>query len=70
MASIKLSILICSLTERAEKLNTLIDNLYEQYKGLPQGSVEILTEIDNREMKVGAKKWQILPGQLNRKIHW
>ena len=48
-----LSILICSLHERAGQLNELMGRLNHQTEGFP---VEILTEIDSRQMTIGAKR--------------
>ena len=53
----KLSILIPSITSREKLLTTLIDYLEEQKDGHP---VEILALVDNKEMKVGAKRNELL----------
>ena len=48
----KLSILICNIPERAEKLERLINVLQPQL----QDGVEILIETDSGEMTIGAKR--------------
>jgi len=48
----KLSILICSLEERTILLNELVDSLEKQ----KTDEVEIIVEIDNREITTGAKR--------------
>jgi len=52
----KLSILICSLENRKQPLEKLLKNLEKQRTD----EVEILTEIDNGEMTVGAKRQKLL----------
>ena len=48
----KLSILICSITERARSLNNLLSSLERQ----STDEVEILVEVDNRAMRIGEKR--------------
>ena len=68
----KLSILICSLFKREDQRNELLKSLFEQVKERPKQNLnhlgntwlyryefsdfEILVAIDNKEMKVGAKR--------------
>lgn len=52
-----LSILICSLDERADVLTALIQDLKKQTAGLP---VEVLVEVDNREISTGEKRNRLL----------
>jgi glycosyltransferase involved in cell wall biosynthesis len=54
----KLSILICSLTERAHQLPGLLETLDEQIM-FPE-DVEVLVELDNRERTTGAKRNTLL----------
>ncbi len=48
----RLSILICSVIGRKRKLNRLLEELKQQY----HKAIEILVEIDNREITTGAKR--------------
>ncbi len=48
----RLSILICSVIGRERKLNRLLEELKQQY----HKAIEILVEIDNREITTGAKR--------------
>jgi len=50
-----LSILICSLVERKDSLNRLLRNLNHQIEGR-ENEVEIIIEIDNRELTIGKKR--------------
>jgi glycosyltransferase involved in cell wall biosynthesis len=52
MSNIRFSILICSLEERAEQLAALLQDLERQ----KTDQVEILTNIDNRQHTIGAKR--------------
>lgn len=52
----KLSILICSLNSRSEKLERLMRILAPQI----DDSVEIITNIDNGELKIGAKRNELV----------
>jgi len=52
----RLSILICSITERAKLLHRLLVHLKVQMSD----EVEIITEIDNREMTIGEKRNKLL----------
>jgi glycosyltransferase involved in cell wall biosynthesis len=52
----KLSILICSLESRAEKLSRLLRVLNPQVNDL----VEIITSIDNGEKKIGSKRNELI----------
>jgi hypothetical protein len=54
-----LSILICSLAERAESLDKLITNLNNYIKRSTL-KVEILTNVDNREKSVGQKRNELV----------
>ena len=56
MAHKQLSILICSITERAKLLHRLLVHLKVQMSD----EVEIITEIDNREMTIGEKRNKLL----------
>lgn len=56
-SSIKLSILICHLCERAELFSKLYDKLLTQSEGLP---VQILFNADNGEKSVGAKRNELI----------
>lgn len=56
--NIILSILICSLEDRKEKLNRLLKTLNDQ----KQKNVEILTNIDKGELSVGRKRNSLLSG--------
>ena len=56
MAPKRLSILICSITERAKLLHRLLVHLKVQMSD----EVEIITEIDNREMTIGEKRNKLL----------
>lgn len=53
--------LICTIESRAERFALLRDHLRDQrtFHGL-QREVEILSEIDNKEMSVGAKRQKLL----------
>jgi glycosyltransferase involved in cell wall biosynthesis len=53
---IKFSILICSIKERDFMLDNLLYDL--KYQTCPE--IEILTEIDNRELTIGAKRNKLL----------
>lgn len=53
-----LSILICSIHSRAHMLNPLLEELSKQI-GEQQG-IEVLTNIDNREISTGKKRQQLL----------
>jgi hypothetical protein len=53
-----LSILICSIEERSEKLKALLDLFQLELKEI--GAVEILTEIDNKELSIGLKRQKLL----------
>lgn len=52
-----LSILICSVTERLDKLKLLINKFNQQKNGY---EIEILVEIDNKQVSVGAKRQTLL----------
>ena len=53
----KLSILICSLYERAGMLSGLLRELHKQIDECNAGEeVEVLTLIDNRERSTGSKR--------------
>jgi len=52
----KLSILICSLVSRGEKLLTLVSELMRQ----SSSEVEVLTNVDNKQKTVGAKRNELL----------
>lgn len=57
------SILICSIEERKEFLDRLLNDLQLQLNNLdPSDSsqIEILTEIDNRELTIGKKRNKLL----------
>jgi glycosyltransferase involved in cell wall biosynthesis len=54
--SIRLSILICSLEERRDQLQSLLQDLGRQ----KTDEVEILTSIDNRQRSIGAKRNELL----------
>lgn len=59
----ELSILICSLESRLPKLKTLHDELANQLMRLPVMEVigvEVLTQIDNREITTGEKRNKLL----------
>lgn len=59
----KLSILICSLEYRQQKLDHLLRSLYVQLLALPPKQtalVEILTDIDNKEVTTGEKRNRLL----------
>lgn len=56
-SSIILSILICHLVNRKDKLNRLMSSVYAQATGK---EIEILIESDNGEMVVGAKRNSLL----------
>lgn len=57
----KLSILICSLQSRNDKLIILLAELQRQHEHLfIQGSVEVLTCVDNKEKTTGAKRQELL----------
>lgn len=51
-----LSILICSLRSREKSLNSLLENLEKQ----KTSEIEIITDIDNGEITVGAKRQRLL----------
>jgi hypothetical protein len=53
-----LSILICSLQERKEQLGILLSILYDQIGDID--NVEIVTNIDNREITTGEKRNRLL----------
>ena len=55
----KLSILICTLKERSSLLHRLLKSLNRQCLKFP-GQVEILTEFDDRERTIGAKRNALL----------
>ncbi len=57
-----LSILICSITDRAESLQKLLLEFHNQagYSNHYFENVEILTEVDNREISVGGKRQKLL----------
>ena len=63
-----LSILICSIEERAEKLSILKELLISQSMMLRENAdcdlshrdVEILTEVDNKQISIGAKRQKLL----------
>ena len=52
----KLSILICSLQERQEKLNRLMEVLKPQIND----EVEVIIKSDSREMSIGTKRNSLL----------
>lgn len=52
-----LSILICTLSDRIDKLNTLLEKLYSQADGY---NVEFLTDSDNGESSIGEKRNRLL----------
>ena len=52
----RLSILICSIVERAKLLHRLLVHLKVQMSD----EVEVITEIDNREMTIGEKRNKLL----------
>lgn len=54
--SIKLSILICSLEERADKLARLLAALEPQRTA----EIEVLTDVDNRQKPIGTKRNQLV----------
>lgn len=58
---IKLSVLICTITERRFQFNQLERYFQRQIRmnGL-QGKVEILSECDNKQISVGAKRQKLL----------
>lgn len=51
-----LSILICSLNSRSEQLKTLTRHLEKQINGRFESDIEIITEIDNKEITTGHKR--------------
>jgi glycosyltransferase involved in cell wall biosynthesis len=53
-----LSILICSIEERADQLGRLKRSLEKQ--GAPSAEVQVLTEVDNRVLSVGDKRNRLL----------
>lgn len=53
---IKLSILICSIEQRKDKLQILLNTLNKQ----KTDEIQILTEVDNRQMTIGAKRNKLL----------
>lgn len=52
--NIKLSILICSLLQRKDKLSKLLNQIIKQIKSFPQ--VQVLVNIDNRQKSTGTKR--------------
>jgi len=54
----KLSILICSLKARSLQLNKLLLHLNKQQKG--REHIEVITSVDDGEMKIGAKRNKLL----------
>jgi len=60
----KLSILICHIPERAEKLERLMNVLQPQL----QGGVEVLIETDSGEMTIGAKRNLLLEKAIGRYV--
>jgi hypothetical protein len=54
-----LSVLICSLTERADALATLLSKI-EECKKRSTLRVEVLTSIDNREKTIGTKRQDLI----------
>lgn len=55
----KLSILICSILQREVQLKILLEEFYKQR--IPYvNEVEILTEVDNKEISIGAKRQKLL----------
>lgn len=56
----KLSILICTLEERAELLARLLGTLEPQRRPLPPDTVEILIESDSRQHSIGWKRNRLL----------
>jgi hypothetical protein len=54
-----LSVLICSLDERADALASLLSKI-ERYKSRSTMRVEVLTSIDNREKTIGAKRQDLI----------
>lgn len=54
---IKLSILICSLHSRANMLNKLLDVIYKQ---TTTNNVEVLIDVDDGNLSIGAKRNQLL----------
>lgn len=49
----KLSILICGLSNRVESREILLSELSKQYKG---NDIEVITEVDNGAMSIGYKR--------------
>jgi len=60
----KLSILICSLTERSESIKRLLDTLNCQ----ATKDVEILLNIDNRQRTIGEKRQSLLDSAIGEYI--
>jgi hypothetical protein len=57
------SILIPTLVERAQKLNTLLVSIHEKLQRIcPTLKVEFCVSCDNREKSIGAKREQLLKG--------
>lgn len=65
----KISILICSITDRDAQLKKLLDNLYGQRIPYTE-EVEILTEVDNKEISVGAKRQKLLERAKGKWVVW
>ncbi len=56
---VKLSILICSVTERAHSLDMLLDEFERQCKEYPD-DVEVLVKVDNKVLTIGHKRQMLL----------